>query len=235
MSDLYKPKVIILTSRKWNEWVAFDSEIKRVCDPVLMTEKNQLTPETVERINPDYIFVPHWSFIIPKEVYERYTTVIFHMTDLPYGRGGSPLQNLIIRGYNRTKISAILCSPQLDAGDIFCKENLELSGSAIEIFLRASQTIHTMILRIIKEKLQTTPQEGDIVEFKRRKPEESNLQVNSFNSLNQLYDFIRMLDAPDYPKAYLDLDDFRIEFSEVLVKEDGLKGTFEIKKRNKND
>ena len=29
------------------------------------------------------------------------------MTDLPYGRGGSPLQNLIIRGFESTKISAI--------------------------------------------------------------------------------------------------------------------------------
>ena len=56
-----------------------------------------------------------------------------------------------------------------------------------------------------------------------------------FDSVEKAYDFIRMLDAPDYPKAFIDLHNFRIEFSDVLMKEEGLKGTFEIIKGNRND
>jgi len=37
-------------------------------------------------------------WIILKEIFENYEIILFHMTDLPYGRGGSPLQNLIVRG-----------------------------------------------------------------------------------------------------------------------------------------
>ena len=46
------------------------------------------------------------------------------MTDLPYGRGGSPLQNLIARGFLETKISAILVEKQLDAGPVYLKMEL---------------------------------------------------------------------------------------------------------------
>ena len=45
------------------------------------------------------------------------------MTDLPYGRGGSPLQNLIINGHKETMMSALRCVQELDAGPIYLKKN----------------------------------------------------------------------------------------------------------------
>jgi len=56
------------------------------------------------------------------------------MTDLPLGRGGSPLQNLIERGIEKTKISALKVEDGVDTGDIFIKEPLNLKGTAEEIF-----------------------------------------------------------------------------------------------------
>ena len=61
--------------------------------------------------------------------------------------------------------------------------------------------------------------------------EESDITISPLDSIEKIYDFIRMLDAPGYPRAFLDLNEFRVEFSEVMVKEEGLKGTFEIKKK----
>ena len=52
------------------------------------------------------------------------------MTDLPFGRGGSPLENLILRGHTSTVISAIKCAPELDSGDIYLQKPLSLYGSA---------------------------------------------------------------------------------------------------------
>ena len=52
------------------------------------------------------------------------------MTDLPFGRGGSPLQNLIERGIKQTKISAIKCVKELDGGDIYLKRDLETFDKA---------------------------------------------------------------------------------------------------------
>ena len=72
------------------------------------------------------------------------------MTDLPYGRGGSPSQNLIKRKHRATKITAILCDNGLDTGDIYLKEDLSLEGSAEEIFLRADKIIEHMIEEIVR-------------------------------------------------------------------------------------
>ena len=67
------------------------------------------------------------------------------MTDLPYGRGGSPLQNLIQRGHNTTMLTALRCNEGCDTGDIYLKRSLSLCGTAEEIFIRADTIIEQMI------------------------------------------------------------------------------------------
>lgn len=136
---------------------------------------------------------------------------MFHMTDLPFGRGGSPLQNLIVRGFKETKVSAFLCDGGLDTGPIYLKKPLSLDGAAQEIFERASGVIEQMITEIITKNPPAMPQKGDIVEFKRRKPEEGHLELAK--DIEQVYDFIRMLDAEGYPKAFLSLKNLKIDFS----------------------
>jgi len=49
----------------------------------------------LEEFSPRYIFFLHWNWIVPRSILESSECVCFHMTDVPYGRGGSPLQNLI--------------------------------------------------------------------------------------------------------------------------------------------
>jgi methionyl-tRNA formyltransferase len=89
----------------------------------------------------------------------------------------------------------------MDAGDVYLKKSLSLSGSAREIFARANGVIYDMILEIILDNPEPQPQIGPIVVFKRRRPEESEIPPNQ--SLQKLYDFIRMLDAPGYPLAQI--------------------------------
>ena len=72
------------------------------------------------------------------------------MTDLPYGRGGTPLQNLIIRGHSETMISAIRCEKKIDAGPVYLKKKLSLDGTAEKIYLRAYKIIEKMIFEIIQ-------------------------------------------------------------------------------------
>lgn len=134
------------------------------------------------------------------------------MTDLPFGRGGSPLQNLIMQGFESTSISAIQCTKELDGGPIYLKEPLSLHGTADEILIRASRIIENMIIRIVKENPSPTPQIGTPTYFKRRKPDESRIDISQISSLEKLYDFIRMLDGEGYPPAFLEIGNFRISF-----------------------
>ena len=170
----------------------------------------------MEKINPIKIFIPHWSYIIPNEIFEKYDCIVFHMTDLPFGRGGSPLQNLIIAGHKQTKISAIKVVKELDAGPIYLKENLDLVGSAEEIFLRGTSIVENIIIEIINKQLKPKEQKGEITHFKRRNPKQSN--IFHLKKIDEIYDYIRMLDAENYPKAFIENDLFRFEFTKANFK-----------------
>jgi len=224
--------IVIATIKSWNIENAkkLKEKLKGKFNVVLITNKENLTFKNLQKINPKYIFFPHWSWKIPKEIYENFECVVFHMTDLPFGRGGSPLQNLIQRKIYNTKISAIKVEEGLDAGKIYLKRDLYIGlGSAEEIFILASNIIFfDMIPFILENNPVPQNQEGKVVIFKRRRPEESNIQIANLKNLEDFYDFIRMLDAEGYPKAFIKVNKFKIFFSEVHRKFNKLVGRFEI-------
>lgn len=204
---------ILLSEKKWHQGL-FDRLKDRYqgrINWVLINERSGFTYEAIARMNPQNIFIPHWSYLIEKNIYENYNCIVFHMTDLPFGRGGSPLQNLIVRGINETRISAIKVNEGIDTGDIYLKEALSLDGTAREIFERATPIIQGMIENIIDQKLLPKPQQGEVVTFKRRKIEDGN--IAAVKEIQQMYDYIRMLDCEGYPNAFLETENFRIEFS----------------------
>ena len=211
-------KYILLTPKTWHTTLFRELSAEKPEEWLHIEQKDDFTFEKLREINPQYVFIPHWSYIIPKEIFENYTCVVFHMTDLPYGRGGSPLQNLIVSGHTETKISAIKVEEGLDTGPVYMKRPVELHGTAEEIFIRMASVIKGMIEEIIAEDLHPVAQQGESVVFKRRKPEESN--IAQLETLEQLYDYIRMLDCEGYPHAFAEIGNFRLEFTRASVKGD---------------
>ena len=210
---------VIVSEKSWNRQLA--NKLSKTFPQhtwTLIDKRADFTEEHLAALNPAMVFIPHWSYIIPASIYERFECVVFHMTDLPYDRGGSPLQNLIVRGHKDTKISALRVIGGLDAGDIYLKKDLSLSGTAGEIYLRANNVIEEMIVEIVEKQLRPVPQQGEVVEFKRRKKEESNM--GELTTMEQVYDYIRMLDAEGYPHAFIENEHFVFEFTEASVDED---------------
>jgi methionyl-tRNA formyltransferase len=211
------------------------STVEKTCGKsykvVTVHDKHELTMDTLAKANPSYVFFLHWSHLIPTEIYESFTCIVFHMTDLPYGRGGSPLQNLITRGHSETMLSAIKVEAGIDAGPVYLKKKLSLAGTAEEIFLKAGKLMVDMINEIVTNKLQPVRQEGEVVLFKRRKPEDSN--IRSIDRLETVYDFIRMLDAPGYPKAFIETEFLRFEFAKATLKSDSVMADVKITLKSK--
>ncbi|NJO00142.1 MAG: methionyl-tRNA formyltransferase [Anaerolineales bacterium] len=206
---------IVAGTKPWNQRV-FDEVISHFPGKwVYVREKEQLTVDFVKQIKPNYIFFLHWSWLVPEEIINNYECVCFHMADVPYGRGGSPLQNLILRGHQQTKLSALRMTHEFDAGPVYLKENLGLAGSAEEIYIRATYLSAEMIGRIIRGEILPVPQSGEVVIFKRRTHAQSS--ITEISSLQNLHDFIRMLDAEGYPKAFLNYQGFRYEFSRAVL------------------
>jgi methionyl-tRNA formyltransferase len=188
-----------------------------------------LTSQLIREAAPRYVFFLHWSWKVPAEVVRDFECVCFHMTDVPYGRGGSPLQNLISRGHRDTKLTALRMTEEVDAGPVYLKEPLSLEGSAEEIYLRATQLSAKMIQRIVREQPVPKAQKGDVVRFTRRKPEES--EIGSPASLEEFHNFIRMLDAEGYPRAFLNHGEFRLEFSRSSLREEHILANVKITRR----
>jgi methionyl-tRNA formyltransferase len=194
---------------------------------------SELSLDLVEKISPRYIFFLHWSWKVPDEIVGGYECVCFHMTDVPFGRGGSPLQNLIVRGLRETKLTALRMTREFDAGPVYMKERLSLEGGAEEIYLRAARLSAKMIQRIIRREPAPVPQRGKPVNFKRRRPEES--EIGTAASLEELFDFIRMLDAEGYPRAFLLHSGFRFEFSRPALYDGRIVADVKIAPTNDKD
>jgi methionyl-tRNA formyltransferase len=227
-----KKRYVIASSKIWDRDMINNLSSSVEGEFILITEKDRLTCNYLKEKKPCFIFFPHWSYIIPEEIYKNFKCVIFHMTDVPFGRGGSPLQNLIERGIYQTKISALKAVRELDAGDVYLKEDLSLQGSAGEIYIRATEIIKSMIITIIKNKPDPVPQYGEVVEFQRRKPEQSN--IADLGSLEKVFDHIRMLDAEGYPHAFIETEHIRFEFTGAALKEDAVLANVKITKKDKS-
>lgn len=187
----------------------------------LISKKEDLNIKNIQKINPRYIFFPHWSFYIPKNIYEKYECIIFHLGDLPFGRGGSPLQNLIINGIYKSKISALRASDVLDGGDIYLKYNIIFKYFRAQvIYEKISKIIFTKLIpKILSSNIKPYQQKGEIFVFKRRTPEQSDMKTLENINIRKIYDFIRMLDAKDYPKAFLKIDNLKIQFFKASIKD----------------
>ncbi len=170
---------------------------------LLLNSPKKLTFSFVKKLNPEFIFFPDWSWIIPKKITSNYKCICFHESNLPKFRGGSPLQNQIIRGITKTKTTAFLMSDGLDEGNIILQRSLSLNGNIEEIFSRMIDNDFKMIEKIIAGNYKLTKQKGKPSIFKRRKPEDSELDSSS-HSLEYFYNFIRMLDDP-YPNTFIKL------------------------------
>jgi methionyl-tRNA formyltransferase len=209
---------VLVSEKSWNKEALSFLKQKVKGEWILIDKREDFTQEKLNTINPVKVFIPHWSYIIPEEIYASFECIVFHMTDLPFGRGGSPLQNLIERKIYETKISALRVVKELDAGPLYLKVPLSLWGSAEEIFLRANGLIVDMIATIVGDNCQPQDQVGIPTVFKRRTPDQSNLLP--LKTLEEVFDYIRMMDAEGYPLAFIEAGNFRFEFSRASIKAD---------------
>lgn len=217
---------MLLASRPWYDGVAERLEKTTGDRFYRITMPTELEATDIDAIQPRYVFVPHWSWVLPESIWNRFETIIFHMLDLPFGRGGSPLQNLIIRGFTETQITALRCVAELDAGPIYLKYPLSLMGSAEEIFLRAAGQVERMIKSILLNPSTPMPQDGVPSMFKRRDPKDGNM--GDLATLSAAYDHIRMLDAEGYPPAFLEAGPFRLEFKRASLRHNRLEADVSI-------
>ena len=108
-------KYIIISKKKWNKenYKNLNKSFK------FFTE---LKINRIKKISPRIIFFIHWSKKIPSKIFKNYLCIQFHSSNLPKFKGGSPIQNQILRNIKKTKITAFKVTDKIDSGDICLKK-----------------------------------------------------------------------------------------------------------------
>lgn len=224
---------VVATTKSWNIKQFRISAPDLPGNWFLITDKSALTQRYLEELCPAYIFFPHWSWMVPEAIVSNHVCVCFHMTDLPYGRGGSPLQNLIARGHTSTKLTALRMTPELDAGPVYKKVDLSLNGTAQSIFESSAKKSYELIRFIVERNPMPQEQLGEVTKFERRNPGQGEF-LGDIEPV-QLYDLIRMLDAETYPHAFAVINDYKLEFTNASVAGDTVTATVVFRKKVKNE
>ena len=83
---------------------------------LIFRSREQYNEDILREFNPDLILFYGWSWIVPQSLLEDYDALMLHPSDLPKYRGGSPIQNQIIDGVKKSKVTIFLMTHELDAG-----------------------------------------------------------------------------------------------------------------------
>ena len=205
---------IVASSKDWFKEHPKSEEYEEL-NFIEISNKEDLKLEYLEKINPRYIFFTHWNWKVSSEIYKRFECVAFHTAPLPYGRGGSPIQNLILKGLKNSPVCALKMTDILDGGPIYDSFEVSLDGTISEIFSRIATCVEKLIVLICQNNPHPIEQNGEVVAFKRLS--NSDNELLSKHSIKELYDRIRMVDGLDYPRAFINYGNHKIEFSEAYL------------------
>ncbi len=195
------------------------------------------SPEQLNYIQESYtsgvVLFPHWSWKIPSKVLNKFVCIGFHPTDLPFGRGGSPFQNLIRMGINETVVTSFLISEQMDAGDILHKSVFKMPRTKIEFILEAYANVIEDQIRILMENvILPKKQFGQTTHFSRIN---NNLLDFENMGLDQIFDEIRMVDGVGYTPSQIEYTNYTLLFSEASLENGTLTAKVTIVKKIINE
>lgn len=173
-------------------------------------------------IGADFCFYLSFSKIVPAETLSKFKhNLVVHESDLPAGRGWSPLSWQILEGRKEIAIVMFEANDEVDGGSIYFRDLMKFDGSELVDELRGIQADAT--LKLCDEFIKNYPtlkgavkQSGESTFYARRSPADS--QLDSDKSLREQFNLIRIADNASYP-VYFEIDG---NFYELWVTKKGV-------------
>ena len=155
-------------------------------------------------LDANVCFILGYEKIIPKNLLKQNQhNLVVHESNLPKGRGWSPLTWQILEGKRKVAVTLFEASEKVDAGSIYLQDHIFLNGTELLDELRNKQAEITFKLcssflklypSIINEKKK---QKGKVTFYEKRSPADSQLNVNL--SLKEQFNLLRVCDNDKYP------------------------------------
>lgn len=150
----------------------------------------------------DLMFLLGYLKIIGKEILDKHSrNLVIHASDLPCGKGWSPVAWQIVEGKNKIPFTLFEADDQLDAGDIYKQDFLDLKGTEVFEEWRGLQwrLICKMVVEFVEAypDVQCVPQKGVESYYRKRNQSDDELSIQS--TLGELFNKIRVCDPNNYP------------------------------------
>ena len=145
--------------------------------------------------------------ITPPEVLARNRrNLVVHASDLPKGRGFSPMTWLVLDGRNDIPVCLLEAAEEVDAGQIVYRTAMRFEGHELIDEMRAVLgKLHVDLCRKFLDELDPpagAAQQGEATFYPRRRPADSRLDPS--RSIAAQFDLLRTVDNQAYP-AFFDL------------------------------
>lgn len=152
----------------------------------------------------DIYFYLSYGKIVNATLLSRHSNnLVVHASDLPRGRGWSPMTWRIIEGDNDIPVTLFEAAESVDSGAIYKQAILSFSGSELlsEIQHALGEAINDLCSYFVNEYPDiihsAIPQDGEATHYPRRRPEDSQIDINL--PLKNNFNLLRTVDNEKYP------------------------------------
>jgi methionyl-tRNA formyltransferase len=201
---LIKKKVAFLFDKK-NIWLLkYLSSFKKLSKKYTYS----ITKHQNKIKNFDIVFILGYTKILSENFIARNKIVlVIHESDLPKNKGFAPVQWQILQKKKIIPVSLILLekNASVDSGGVILKNKILLKGHELYEDIRDSQ--FNASFKLIKKFLDIYPnfkvkkQKGKSTFFRRRNPEDSQLNIN--RSIKSQFNLLRICNNNDWPAFFL--------------------------------
>ena len=214
-------KITIICSNKNHPIIKFLAQWK---DDNLKNHDIQIVTSKNEIKSGDILFLISCTEIIESDIRNRFSkTLVIHESDLPKGRGWSPISWLILEGKEEIPITLLEAIDKVDAGPIWKKRFVKLEGH--ELFDEISKKVYTEKIKLIDFAIGnfgriTSYQQDDseATYYPRRTPNDHKIDVKE--SISEQFEKLRISDKNRYPCFFYFRDHKYKIFLEKMNEED---------------
>jgi methionyl-tRNA formyltransferase len=154
----------------------------------------------------ELVFILGYTKILPaKFLNSNKLNIVIHESDLPDGKGFSPVQWQILEGKNIIPISLFAAVKKIDSGDIFERDIIKLNGYELFEEIRKKQAIATISL--IKKFLSKYPnicgkkQSGTGSFYRKRCIRDDEIDINK--TIKEQFNQFRIADNKKHPLYFV--------------------------------
>ena len=162
----------------------------------LVTRSKQIT-------KGDILFIISCTEIIKENIRKKFKhTLVIHESDLPKGRGWSPVSYQVEKGIMDIPVTLFEANQELDTGKWYIKSTIKLNGTELIDEIREKQFNVTlsMIKKFLTGSKEGNNQFGDETYYAKRS--EDNQQLDISKSIENQFDKLRVCDNNRYPSHF---------------------------------